>query len=178
MADPATMTMVSMGMSAAGGLLGAGSAKQSAAAESRMYDYKAGIALQNKRIEEQNRDYAFKVGEQEAGRYGIKARQNIGSIKAAQSGTGLDVNTGTAAQVRESAHDIAAMDMATIRQNAARQAYGYSVKAWEAGQEARLYGMASENAKAAGKTNAIASLLSGATSVSSKWQQAKQTGIY
>lgn len=176
MAGPATMAALSIGSSVAGGLLGAAGAKQSAQAESEMYQYKAGIALANKKIEEQNADYAFKVGEQEAGRFGIKTRQNIGSIRAAQSGSGLDVNTGSAVQVRESAHDLAAMDMATIRQNAARQAYGYKVKAWEAGQEATLYGMAASKAKTAGNINVLSSLISGASSVSSKWMQAKQVG--
>lgn len=178
MADPATMTAVSMGMSAAGGLLGASGAKQSAAAESEMYQYRAGIAMVNKKIAEQNADYALKVGEQETVRFGMRTRQNIGQIKATQSGSGLDVNTGTAALVRESAHDIARMDMATIRQNAARQAYGHRIEAWQAESEASLLQKASTNAKAAGKINALSSLLSGASSVSSKWTQAKQTGIY
>jgi len=176
--DPGTLAIGSMGLSAASGLLGAAGAKQSAEAESRMYQYRAGLALANKKIEEQNADYALKVGEQEAGRFGIRARQQAGSIRAAQSGSGLDVNSGTAALVRSSAHELAMQDMATIRQNAARQAYGYSVKAWEAGQESQLYGMASQNAQAAGRINAISSLLSGATSVSNKWLQAKQTGIF
>jgi len=178
MADPATMTALSIGSSAIGGLLGASGTKQSARAESEMYQYRAGIALANKRIEEQNADYAFKVGEQEAMRFGVKTRQNLGSIRAAQSGSGLDVNFGTSAQVRDSAHDLAAMDMSTIRQNAARQAYGYKVKAWEAEQESKLYGMAANKAKAAGNINMFSSLISGASSVSSKWSQAKQTGIY
>ncbi len=177
MADPVTMmTVGSMGLSAVGGLLGASGAKQSAAAESRMYQYKAGIAQANKKIEEQNADYAYKVGEQESARFGLKSRQQIGSLRAAQSGSGIDVNSGTASLVRDSAHDLARMDMSTIRQNAARQAYGYSVKAWEAGQEANLYGMASENAQRTGKINAFSSLLTGATSVASKWQQGKQVG--
>jgi hypothetical protein len=178
MADPATMAVLSIGSSVAGGLLGASGAQQSAKAESEMYQYKAGIALANKRMEEQNANYAYKVGEQETARYGIKARQNIGSIRAAQSGSGLDINSGSAAQVRESAHDLAGMDMATIRQNAARQAYGYTVKAWEAEQEAGLLSRAASNAKQAGKINMFASLIGSASSVSSKWSQAKQTGIF
>ena len=70
------------------------------------------------------------------------------------------------------------MDLGTIRNNAARVAYGYSVEAASQGNQATLYKAASSNASKAGKLNMMASLISGASSVSSKWLQLDQAGVF
>jgi len=174
----APLAIFSMGSSALGGIMGAIGAKKTAAAQADMYNYQAGVAQYNKQIAIQNENYSFASGEQEAGRYGMKAAQQAGQIRAQQGASGVDVNSGSAAAVQESQHTVAQIDMGTIRQNAARQAYGYAVEAQGQQFQSDLYGMAAKNVKAAGNINAISSLLSGASSVSSKWLQASQAGIF
>jgi len=178
MASPASLAIVGIGSSAAGGIFGAIGAKKTAAAQADMYRYQAGAAQFNKKIAEQNRDYALASGELEAGRYGLKAQQTAGSIKARQAASGISVNTGSAVDVQESAHSIAKTDMGTIRNNAARVAYGYSVEAMQQDLQSGLYMKAASNAKAAGNINAMSSLISGASSVASKWGQASSAGIF
>lgn len=177
MADPTVLASASIGSTAAGSILGAAGAKESGEAQGRMYDYQAGVAQLNKQIAEQNRDYAVQTGEREASIYGMKARQQAGAIRARQGGSGLSVNFGSAVDVQESQAEIAKLDLATIRRNAARTAYGYTVEATQDEAQSQIFKMAGANARRAGSINAAASLISGAGSVSSKWLQAKQTGV-
>jgi len=176
--SPESMASIGIGSSAAGGIVGAIGALDQGKAAEKMFNFQAGVALVNKQIALQNRDYAYQVGEDKALQRGMVARQQTADIKVAQSGSNLNVNTGSAADVRESSADVARMDLATIRGNAARTAYGYTVESVQQDAQSKLYTMAGSNARRAGYINAITSLLSGASSVSSKWIQAKQAGIY
>ena len=178
MADPVTLGSISLGASAGGSLLSAFGASSKGKAESQMYSYQARVAELNKQIAEQNRDYALASGEKEAQRYGMKAAQERGAIRAQQGASGIAINSGSAVDVQESQAQIAKMDLATIRSNAARVAYGYSVEAASQSNQSTLYKMASTNAKKAGSINALSSLISGASSVSSKWMQLNQAGVF
>ena len=72
---------------------------------------------------------------------------------------------------------IAGMDLATIRNNAARKAYGYTVEAAQDTAQAGLYTMAGVNAKQAADIKATGSLISGVTGVADKWLQASSMGL-
>ena len=189
MASP--LALGSIGATAAGAALDAKSmiaqadaTAQGYQSQSQMYMYQAGIAQLNERIALQNRDYALAAGETEAGMYGMKARQQGGAIKAGQAASGLDVNSGSAVDVQRSQKQVADMDMAQIRNNAARAAYGYAVESKNQKAQGAMYTAASRNsteaaalAKQSGAIDAKASLVSGASSVASKWLQAGQMGI-
>ena len=176
--DPATIASVSMGSSGAGGILGMFGKLAEGKSQSEMYQYKAGVAQFNQKIAEQNREWAYQTGEKQALQTGIKGRQQIAAIDAAQSGSNLDVAGKTATQVRESQRSVAQMDMDTIRTNAARTAYGYQVEGLKYGADATLYQKAASDVRKASYIGAASSLLSGATSVSSKWIQARDAGIF
>ena len=176
--DPATIASVSMGSSGAGGILGMFGKLAEGKSQSEMYQYKAGVAQFNQKIAEQNREWAYQTGEKQALQTGIKGRQQIAAIDAAQSGSNLDVAGKTATQVRESQRSVAQMDMDTIRTNAARTAYGYQVEGLKYGADATLYQKAASDVRKASYIGAASSLLSGATSVSSKWLQARDAGIF
>lgn len=178
MADPVTLAALSMGMSAGGSIFSAFGASSKGKAQKQMYDYQAGMAEYRKKIALQNRDYALQVGEDTAERFGIKARANEGTIRAGAGASGIDVGTGSKVNVITSQKQVTAMDMATIRNNAARRAYGYIVEAETEGQQAGLYRAAGVNAKKAGQMDAIGSLISGATSVASKWYQGSSAGLF
>lgn len=178
MADPATMTAISMGGSILGGIFGASGASASAAAQSQMGMYQAGIALQNAKIAKQNAVYESVQGEQSAMRYGMQARQRSGEILAGQSASGLDVGSGTNKQVQESQKIVSNMDMAQIRANAAKAAYDYRVQAKSYEQEAMMGMMGAKNAESAGRTNVLSSIIGSATSVADKWLKAKEVGTF
>lgn len=173
-----TLGAVGLGTSLAGGIMQAFGAKRQGEANAQMYAYQAQIAKYNAQIDKQNADYARNVGEQRATNQGLKQRQVEGQIRAGQSASGLDVNSGSAAEVQASARKVGQMDLATIRSNAAKTAYDYEVKAVNDLNQAGLYDAASSNAKSAGNMNMLASLISTAGSVSSKWQAGAQSGLW
>lgn len=181
MADPTSIALMaggSMALKASGAILGSLGAVESGAAASKMYDYQAGVALVNKQIAEQNANYAVYSGEIEAQQTGMKARAQIGMTKAEQGASGLDVASGSAARVRASEKDIADENIAIIRSDAAKRAYGYQVEAMQQGAQAEIDRVASKQSRIAGTFGAISSLLGGAASVGSDWTKAVQTGIF
>jgi hypothetical protein len=167
MADPATMGMISMGSSVAGGLLGVKGATTNAEAQrlgiqgrmmetmaqafgfktqaqqygyqSNINKYQAAVAEQNKIISKANASYARDVGEVEAQQSGMKSRRDLGEMIASQGASGLDVNKGTGTKVRESMIDIGYYNQALIRSSAAKKAYGYEVEATEHEAQADVY---------------------------------------
>lgn len=177
MADPVTLAGISGGATVAGSITGAIGSLMSGEANAGMYKYQSGIARINQQIAKQNADYSRKVGEVEAQTSGMKTKAQIGTIKTAQAASGLDINKGSADDVRDSQHEIGAYDQGIIRSNAARRAYGYEVEAAKDVAQAGAYDRAASNAKDAGVIGAISSILGGAGSVSSKWLDASRTGI-
>lgn len=180
MADPVTAGMAagSMAMKAGGSIMGAVGSMQSGEAAGRMYDYKAAVAGINKQIAMQNADYARYAGEVEAQQAGMKARYKLGALRAQQSASGLALDTGSGARVSKATYDVAQHDIAILRSNAAKKAYGYDVEAFEQGAQAELDRMAASQSRKAGKIGAISSLLGGASNVADKWQSAAEKGIF
>jgi hypothetical protein len=177
MANP-LLTAASMGTSILGGILGASGASAQGSAASQMGMYQAGIAMQNAAIARQNAAYESAQGEQSAAKYGMGARQRMGEIVGAQSASGLDVGSGSNKAVQESQHLVSSMDMAQIRANAAKASFDYQVQAKSFDQQAMLDVMGAQNAKAASRTNAMASIVGSASSVADKWLQASKVGMF
>lgn len=169
---------LSMGLSTAGTMINAFGQKAQGEATSRMYSYQSGVAQVRSRMARENRDYSLGVGEKELLSLGLASRARMGKIRAAQAASGIDIGSGTPAKVQESQETIASLDLATLRDNIARRAYGYEVEEWEADKQAGLYSMAGANAKRAGKIGALGSLISGAANVSSKWTQGTAAGLW
>lgn len=163
MADPITLGTVATVASGAGSGISAIGALMGGQSASRLYQYRAAIALQN-------RDYALATGELQAQRYGMQARQRMGALRAGIGAQGIDIGSGSKANVTSSQQTVTDIDLAQIRNNAARKAYDYTVEA--TGDE-----MASTEAVRAGKIKALGSLVSGAGSVASKWYQGGSVGL-
>lgn len=174
----AAIGAIGIGTSLAGGILGAQGAKQSAAATQQMYNYQAGVARLNSQIDLQNRDYALNVGEVQVQQFGAKARQQAGEIRAAQGASNIDVNSGSAIDVQRSQRQLAHADLGQIRTNAAKTAYDFSTKSVMDLNQATLDIMAGESAKTAGDIQATQSIIGAVSSVSSKWMQGSQMGMF
>ncbi len=169
---------VGLGTSLAGGVLSAFGASKSAQATSQMYSYQAQVANINSQIDTQNADYARQVGEQQANLYGMKAGQQQGQIRASQGASGLDVNSGSNADVQASQKEITQIDLGQIRQNAAKTAYDFDVQSQNDKNQAGLYTAASTNAQTAGNINVLGSIIGSAGSVASKWLQGSSMGLW
>ena len=175
--DPVSLFAISAVASGAGAGIQAFGQAKAGRSQQAMFNYQAGVADINAKIAAQNADYARATGEVEAGQYGQKARFQAGRILTQQAASGLDVNTGTAVDVRKGQQKVTEQDTRIIRQNAAMKAWGYEVDAVKAKSEGEMKRMAGREAKKAGDIAAIGSILGGISSVSSKWMQASQLGI-
>jgi hypothetical protein len=176
MADP--VSMIAIGGTAAGGIISAMGNLFGGESSAAAYRYQAGVAAINKKINLENADYERYVGEVEAQRSGLGTAQRIAAIKAGKGASGIDVGSGSAADIIDSQHAVGLRDQSVIRANAARKAYGFEVRASGNEAETNLLKMAASRAEIAGKIGALSSLVGGATSVASKWLMGSQMGLF
>ena len=169
---------VGLGTTVAGGVLGAIGAQGEGTANQQVYNYRAQVARINADINRQNAEWARDRGDKEAVQYGMKAKQQAGQIRAAQGASNLDVNSGSNAEVQRSQALIKDLDLAQIRENAAKVAYDYETKATMDENQATLDVMAGANAKKAGNLKALGSIIGTASTVSSKWQAGSSAGLW
>lgn len=144
--------------------------------QSQLYGYQAQVAANNAAIERQNSSSALAAGSYSESVSKMQTSERISSQKAAQGANGVDVNVGSPVAVRDSTATVGSLDAAMIHFNAARQSAGLANEAasYEAQASADRY--ASSNAIDSGITKAATSLISGATSVASKYSQYKLSG--
>lgn len=175
---PPMLAALSMGTSIVGGLMGAQSALAAGRSQQQMGAFQASVALRNAQIAEQNATIADIQGEQTAMRIGMKGRQQAGEIVAQQGASGLDVNSGSAKQVQDSQHLVTSMDMAQIRQNAAKAAYDFGLQSRDLGLQAMMHAAGGNAAMSAARTDALASIVSSSGSVADKWLKGQQVGMW
>ncbi len=183
-----TATALAAGASVAGtaattaGKLKGGAASRAgsdaaAIAAAKMAQYQAQVARNNKLIAERAAEYAISTGQQRAAIQSMKGAAVAGKIKAAQAASGLDVNTGTAVDVRVGQREAETLDSANVLHKAQLENYGYMVQAGNFEAEARLQdakaGFAQSSVGAGGDSGAAlgatGSLLAGASALPWKW---------
>lgn len=148
-----TMQMVTMALSAGSAVVGAvGAYQQSQTTKA--------IAENNAHTAGVQAEDAIRRGDLEAQNQMRQSRQMVGAQRAAYSARGLDISTGTPADVIEQTDFFGQSDAATARTNARKEAWAYRT------QQAGFQGEANaQNPMMA----ATSSLLSSAGSVASKW---------
>lgn len=148
------------------GALGAINQADAAAANAR---YQAQVAANNQIIATQNANYATKAGEANAYTTGLKNREKAGAVIAGLASSGLDVNTGSAADVRSGEDTSLYTGVERVRQGAALTAYGYRAQATNYGAEAQLLPIEASQEQSAGLLKAGGLLFAGASSVAPKF---------
>ncbi len=123
--------------------------------------YNSKIAEQNAALATQNAEWTAAEGEQKAGIAGLQTRATVGAQKAGQAGNNVDVNSGSAAAVRQGTAEAGQLNQMNIRSNAARQAYGFEVQSAGDMAQSRLDKSQAGNDVVAGLTNALTSGLKG-----------------
>ncbi len=112
------LTAVGTGISAIGAI------KQGSAL-SAMSNYQAQVEANNAKIAGQLAENATQTGESQAYAQGLKERQQQQAIAAGIAAGNVNVNTGSAEDVRQTQRELGMLDVETVRQQAALQAYGY-----------------------------------------------------
>jgi hypothetical protein len=158
---------------AVAGIAGAGlnalGAYNSNEAASQSAAYQAQVARNNAVIAGENVGWTAASGAAKEAALGMKTAAAVGKMKATQGASGVDVNTGSSANVRASAAEFGALDQMTSRSNTAREAYGYEVQATGDVAQAQLLETESTNYANAAPISALGTFLSGASSVGGKW---------
>jgi hypothetical protein len=72
---------------------------------------------------------ALERGREEESRHRFGVRRFAGSQRAALAGQGIDISSGSAADIQEETAVLGELDTLTIRNNAAREAWGYRTQA-------------------------------------------------
>ncbi len=131
--------------------------------------YQAQVAENNAQVERQNATYATAAGTQAAEASSVKGAAQLGEIKTAQAASGIDVNTGSAVDVQAGQRGTNKLDTQNTLQNALLQGYGYRVQAQADESQAALDQATAEEAPIGAALGATGTLLSNASSLSTKW---------
>lgn len=163
------VALASAGVSAVGAVTGAVGQYNAAQSQADMQRYQAQVAQNNAALDETKSNMASQQGEVDATAQGMKNRAQQGQIRAAIGASGVDPNTGSAAEVQSGAAALGMQDTMTVRSNAAKQAWGYKVEASNAENQATMDMTASHNTRSAALGGALGSFLSGISSAAGGW---------
>lgn len=161
MSGVSTATALTIGATVVGAAVSAYGMEQQGKAASNAANYNAEVAANNAKIAKQNSAYAGAEGETNTASALMKARAEVGAIKASQAASGLDVNSGSAVDVRSSAAETGELNAINIRSEAARKAYGYQTEAASDTGQVGLDKSNASNSSAAGDIGAASSIIGG-----------------
>lgn len=142
----------------------------------RNAQYKAALDRNNAIVADQAAARVMQGGEVSAEEESLKSGALQGTIKARQAANGIDVNTGSAVDVRAAAAKAGKLNAETVLSNANLTAYGYRSQAYnlraqadleEVGgtEQANLFNMGGSQAMSEGELGAGATLLDRASSL-------------
>ncbi len=151
---------------------------QAAGAESN-----AVMADINARLAELQAQSILDAGQREAGRLTMRAGQVMGAQRAAIAANGIDLGSGSAAEVLATTDFMKDTDRYAIEANAIRSAWGHRTQAMNEGFRAAAYrsdaAIYRANAKGSNPGAALAtSLLGSAGDVASSWYKLAKSGAF
>ena len=187
--------LISSGMSMLGGGAGAGadgyaslapavigaigsaaSARNAAKGQQAVAEYNATIAENNASLAElQAQDAVTRGRESESDLY-RQVGQLMGRQRAALAANGVSLNEGSPVAIEASTRYMRDVDLATLRNNAARSAWGYNVQANNYRAQAKAYRAGADAVSPTG--SAATSLLGSASGVASKWYDLYKNGAF
>lgn len=155
--------------SVVGSITQASAAKQAAQAQEQEADYQAEVAQNNQKIAAQNAQYAAQSGEAQLQQTQLQTRSQTSAVAAALAANGLDINTGSPAQVRQGQEQIGQLEGENVKEQELVNVYGYQTQETNYAAQAGLYQLEAQNAAKAAEIAPLGSLFSGAGSLASKW---------
>lgn len=132
--------------------------QQAANSEAALIDYNAKVA------DLQAKD-AIDRGQEEENRYRQQVRGLIGTERVAAAASNVDAGYGSALDVQVETARMGELDALTIRNNAAREAWGYNVQATDLRERANITRRGGQNAAIAGRERAKTSYLGAAGTI-------------
>lgn len=176
MCDASTVGQIGLGAQAAGGVAAAYGAYNKSKADQTAYDMQAKVADNNKQYANWQAEDALRRGEKAGVAHQLKTRQLKGTQIARMAERGIDLGEGSALNILTDTDYMGAIDVNTITDNAAKEAWVYRTQAQNYGSNADLlrYRANSENAAGA----AAGTLLTSAGNVASRWYDLNSKGTF
>ena len=175
--DPASLAIASLAATAVSSVVGTVGAVSTGIANSNAANYQAVVARNNQTIASQNAQQSAAAGATASQARDFRTRAVLGEVTAAQSASGIDTNSGSSREVRQSVDELGRLDTATIMHNAMLQSGAYADQAMNFGAQSTLDTSTASNALAAGGIGAGSSLLGGASSFADKWLRYRTQGV-
>lgn len=154
---PSFATVASIGSSAISALGTIAQSRASAASAG----YNAKVAAQNADIAKTNAGFAGGQGERDVGAAGAKTKATIAATLANEAGSGIDVNTGSAVDVRQSEAKLGMLNALDVRSQAAQKAYGFQTESASDIGQSQLLRKQQSSDTTGGYLNAGATVLGG-----------------
>lgn len=98
-----------------------------------------------------------------------------GDQRAALAASGVNIDSGSAADVQANDQALSELDALTIRNNARREAWGYQVQAADQRRQAGLARTAGKNAAQSMRRQSVGTLLAGAGELANLWSSAPKS---
>lgn len=115
-----------------------GSAFMQSSAIKAQAGWEAGQLERNAALMDFKAKEATRMGEKEAQQRALQTKKLMGRQRAVAAAQGIDVDSGSALDISQETAGMGALDIATIRNNAWKQAWGYQVQAADARATARF----------------------------------------
>lgn len=145
-------------------------------AASQAANYNAQIATQNAQQQKENSAIASQAGAQQTGMASLKTRAAVGSEIANQAASGVDTKSGSSVQTQQSSHELGMLDALQVRSNATKAAFGYEVSGANDKAQSTLDQFGAKADEFGGAIGAAGTVLGGAESGISKYEQYKLAG--
>ena len=141
--------------------------RKAAKAARQQGDYEASVYSQNADIAEQQAADAIARGREAELRQRTGTKVLVGSQRANLAAQGIDPNVGSSAEIQTETQRLSALDEQTIRNNAAREAWGYRTEAGQLRSQGAFARAAGQNAAADYTNQSWSTLLTGASQFAS-----------
>lgn len=125
--------------------------------------YEKSVYDQNAKYAEQQAADAVDIGQEAEYRHRAGVRGLVGSQRAASAAQGIEIDSGSALDVQLESVGIGELDALTIRNNAAREAWGYKVEAADLRNRGKMAQFAGKTAAASYRNASWSTLLTGAS---------------
>jgi hypothetical protein len=149
-------------------LAGAG---MSAYSQYQSAQYNAQVARNNQITANRNASIALQQGTVQEENQRLKTGAAMGAMEAQEAASGVNPDTGSSLNTRASLAETGELDALTIRYNA-------NLQNWNMKNQANAFGAQASLDQAQGGWGVASSILGGASSVSGKWLQYNQTGVF
>jgi len=166
-----TLALAATGMQAGGALFSTIGGYNQSKATKASYEYQAAVERNNAVLAQRQSTDAIRRGQSAEGNARLRAAQTMGAQRARLAANGVSLDEGSALNILQDTDYLSEVDALTIRDNAAREAWGYQAQGQNAADNAQLLQTRAGNERPA--LSLAAGLLSGAGSVADGWLRRK-----